>query len=418
LSDTLDKQVKIELLINAIEAMKSIDGVADKLAKVKSAYSTPTGNNGGFGEVAAGVEQVGKAADETKEKFKTFQRQLSELKLEAQKAFRGEEATRGLNEISKEIMSVSKDFLSFRKSISDVSASSEKGFWEKVVRGLPETSAAFKEAEVNIKSLAREIDRIKEISKKPVVEKPVKIVKPKELDELTTLRNMLRDLENQKIRYNDTKNPYMAEQVQKQIDQLNGLRKAVQDTSKETEKLNTKGNVFDTYKKSISEAEIKAQQFFRIWKQTGDLNAKRNFEDIVPVIEKLNRESVEFYKKVGINSGRGFYDLGHSLDYFMAKFRSHMNWIATGMVLDSVLTLPDQMLEAMKKIEVGMAGMIQTLPQLHGNQKAVNDLTREFLGLSAQYGEKIENTIEAAKLWSRAYKTKPQLCRYFIVRQS
>ncbi|WP_378955673.1 phage tail tape measure protein [Pelosinus sp. sgz500959] len=79
---------------------------------------------------------------------------------------------------------------------------------------------------------------------------------------------------------------------------------------------------------------------------------------------------------------------------------SHIKTIA----MLGVITAPFMAINSMTSIERQMAGMIQTLPQLHNNQAAVNDVSKQFIGIAEQYGMQVDKIIEAGKLWSRGYK--------------
>ncbi|MMZ53731.1 hypothetical protein D1872_155320 [compost metagenome] len=55
-------------------------------------------------------------------------------------------------------------------------------------------------------------------------------------------------------------------------------------------------------------------------------------------------------------------------------------------------------------VEREMAGVIQVLPQLHGDQLALNNATSEFIGIAEKYGQSINEVLSGAKLWGRMYK--------------
>lgn len=88
------------------------------------------------------------------------------------------------------------------------------------------------------------------------------------------------------------------------------------------------------------------------------------------------------------------------LDEGLSKIRSHLSWLATA----SLAAAPFLAIKSIADIEQQMAGMIQTLPQLHGDQQAVNDVSKQFIGIAEQYGMEVDKIIEAGKLWSRGYK--------------
>jgi hypothetical protein len=55
-------------------------------------------------------------------------------------------------------------------------------------------------------------------------------------------------------------------------------------------------------------------------------------------------------------------------------------------------------------VERGMAGVAQTIPELHGNQLKLNEASLSFIGIAEKYGQSIDEILQGAKLWSRQYK--------------
>ena len=89
------------------------------------------------------------------------------------------------------------------------------------------------------------------------------------------------------------------------------------------------------------------------------------------------------------------------LDGVVSKLYSHLQWVAAA----AILIMPAMAVKNIASVEQQMAGMIQTLPQLHNNQALVNQTAKEFITIAEQYGMSVDKIIEAGKLWSRGYKS-------------
>lgn len=86
------------------------------------------------------------------------------------------------------------------------------------------------------------------------------------------------------------------------------------------------------------------------------------------------------------------------------KMRSHIEWMVSGALAGGVLLAPFAAVGSIAKIEQEMAGLKQVLPDVQNDQAKLNKTTMEFIGIAAQYGLKIDEITESAKLWGRAYK--------------
>lgn len=109
--------------------------------------------------------------------------------------------------------------------------------------------------------------------------------------------------------------------------------------------------------------------------------------------------SVEGFNRVSDAVRNTTKELG-LMDEGFSKIKSHISWLATA----AIIATPIAAVKSIADIEQQMAGMIQTLPQLHNNQEAVNEVSRQFIGIAEQYGMEVDKIIEAGKLWSRGYK--------------
>jgi len=88
----------------------------------------------------------------------------------------------------------------------------------------------------------------------------------------------------------------------------------------------------------------------------------------------------------------------------LSKVRSHMLWMASAGITGAVFAAPFEAIHTIADVEKQMAGMIQVLPQLHGNQQALNTVSQQFITIAEQYGMQVDKIIEAGKLWGRGYK--------------
>ena len=81
------------------------------------------------------------------------------------------------------------------------------------------------------------------------------------------------------------------------------------------------------------------------------------------------------------------------LDGVVSKLYSHLQWVAAA----AVLVMPAMAVKNIASVEQQMAGMIQTLPQLHNNQALVNQTAKEFITIAEQYGMSVDKIIEAGR---------------------
>jgi len=129
----------------------------------------------------------------------------------------------------------------------------------------------------------------------------------------------------------------------------------------------------------------------------------RNFEHVNVKVAALRDEMGKLNTattKVGESSTKA----AGLFEYFAMKAKSHMAWMATGLMLGGIVAAPALFIESLAKIETGMAGMAQVNKTLHDSQAALNEETMKFIGIASMYGEEVTKIIDAGKLWGRAYK--------------
>jgi len=91
---------------------------------------------------------------------------------------------------------------------------------------------------------------------------------------------------------------------------------------------------------------------------------------------------------------------GNALTDTFRKVGHHIEWMAAA----AVTVAPFVAFQSLVDIDERMAGMKQVLPEVQNDQLKLNQATREFIDIAGQYGVKIDDIIESAKLWGRAYK--------------
>lgn len=397
MSDVVDKRIEINMILKAAQALQTVDTLADKLQKI--ADITKGNSNQFFKGIDAGADQAGKAIDsvskaagKAQEEFKTLRQQLREATREYEELYSKSHSPIDDAAVMKSAAKV-RELEQAVKSMKMI-ASNSKGWGNIGEEAIPKTTIEKIKAEQKAIHEAIANARIK----------GHKELEAELLEEYKSRANILQITQRQ-VREERSLVELTAEYNKHRNDYMNALKSGdwqgvsnAKAGMKQTGIAN--GNV--SYSHQLSLIRTEAEQLYMSWKK-GDAAAGAALDGLIKKAQLVNKESVEFNKVFGIMN-RGFYDLNHNIDYFFSKARSHFTWLATGFALHNLLAVPDKAFNDIKKIEVGMAGMIQTLPQLHHDQEALNKLTGDFIGIAAEYGEKIEDIIEAGKLWSRAYK--------------
>jgi TP901 family phage tail tape measure protein len=170
-----------------------------------------------------------------------------------------------------------------------------------------------------------------------------------------------------------------------------------------------------SYQSQLGQMNSQAQKHYQLWKQTGDEIHKSNFDNLVTKMQSVNRESVEFHKAIGL-ANRGFYDLGHNLDYFMAKTRSHMAWLLSGAVLAGLIGLPVAIENIARETEVLSLKIKQNLElvgKYANNHQALNEDIQQLNDIAGTfaigYGANVKDVMEMMQILSRRFKSKEEL---------
>lgn len=155
------------------------------------------------------------------------------------------------------------------------------------------------------------------------------------------------------------------------------------------------------FREQLYSLNAQAQDYHKQWK-TGVITQKQYNEEFA----KLNAQATVLKNNIRTMPDLLSGTLGSTsyLGSLQQKLRSHANWILAGSILSVGAALPAGALKAITEIEQGMAGMKQVNDEVAHSQSVLNEQTNKFLDISAVYGERVNNIIEAGKLWGRAYK--------------
>ena len=89
---------------------------------------------------------------------------------------------------------------------------------------------------------------------------------------------------------------------------------------------------------------------------------------------------------------------------FFASLKHHLTWMASATAIGTVIGVPAATIHTIAEVEKQMAQMRQVNKEVHDDQVLLNKTAQEFIGIAQEYGESVENIIEAGVLWGRQYK--------------
>lgn len=179
---------------------------------------------------------------------------------------------------------------------------------------------------------------------------------------------------------------------------------------------NTKNTVnssitqFVNYQRELSKLETQAAKVFRKLNSPDLDNGSKDklgkqLERLKNQYANLNKEAVRFRKTLGVNHSRGFYDLNHNLDYFLAKFRSRLNYSLAMGAEDMLFSAIPNLVNQLSNYQQNKVNFAQVMPDnIANNQQAINLAMKEFTQIASDYGTATQDVIEAGRLWGRQYK--------------
>ena len=124
-------------------------------------------------------------------------------------------------------------------------------------------------------------------------------------------------------------------------------------------------------------------------------------------LSRVTNEYKEYQRQVN--------DTGTTMDKFMGRARSHLEWIASGVALSVIGGIPIMYSETLENLEAKMAGIKQVIPMIEGLEDSAKFGTKEeqiarakketedLIGIAAQYGATVDEVMEAARSIGRMY---------------
>ena len=198
--------------------------------------------------------------------------------------------------------------------------------------------------------------------------------------------------------------------------QVRELAKAEKEREKQARELAktqaalAKKNTFTSYSAELSKLEHQLTTVYHTMQKMKKTDAgydeqAKELARLTKEYSKLNRESVNFRKQIGISASRGFYDINHTLDYFRAKVRSRLVYSFATEFEGMMTNLLPNFIDSMKQYQANRVNFAQVMPNdFANNQQAMNDAMREFIQVASDYGASVEDVVEAGRLWGRIYK--------------
>lgn len=263
----------------------------------------------------------------------------------------------------------------------------------------------------NVQKLQTEYDKLKN-DLKGVVEKKQEVNKTKiKSDDVDNYSKRIKQLKNDLEKKSLNNKDYIgSEDYKKQIAKIKELQSAYDKLRTDIKGVTKQASGFKNYQIEMDKI---AREAAKVYHELA--NIKRTNENYIPLqkrlnelkeeYQKLNRESVNFRKTVGISSSRGFYDLNSTYDYFLAKFRSKVTAGIAGIVEGYAMNAIPNVVDTMSNYEQNRANFAQVLPDnIANNQKLMNDAMRDFTQIASDYGASVQEVTEAGRLWGRQYK--------------
>lgn len=197
----------------------------------------------------------------------------------------------------------------------------------------------------------------------------------------------------------------------------NGVVRTLQDINKEMKELqknasgignsNGMSRFAASYQSQLNQMKTKAEEFYMVWKKTGDLNAKAKFEGMIQPIRNMQKEMDGFSKAIG-TSHSNMNLLAGSLD----RMHSHASWLASGAFLAAAISAPLAVHKAFTDAEMQMNRIRQNMElifrgkELEDNLKAIQNAAQVQ---SIAYAQPLEKILESYSLLSRRWKDSSSL---------
>lgn len=392
MADAINRQVKVDVLIDTTNALRSVKGIQQALDKLSIKRIPEKEGGDPFKPYTQGA---GKARDE----LGKLQQELNKAKRQLQ------------NDLIKNNMSFTfLDSKEYKEQVSRIQGLTGQMRTLKQVMDSLDEQKKLKTTAVSGDTVANEraINKFNVEEQKRAAEEQKRIAAERK-QQLLEERNQVAALAKaEKERAAEAKRA--AKEQEKQLaDLAKAQAKLVRDSSgKELSHVNNAG--FKGYATELAKVEKYAAslnyELQRTMKGTAAYyKLKEELEKVRKEYAALNRESVNFRKNIGISGSRGFYDINHTLDYFRAKVRSRLVYSFATEAEGVLMNIVPSFVNALDQYQQNRVNFAQVMPNDFANdQEAMNDAMREFIQVAADYGASVQDVIEAGRLWGRIYK--------------
>lgn len=376
MADAINRQVKVDVVMDVSNALRSVKGIQQALDKLSIKRIKEN-------EVDDPFEGFTGGAKRGRKELESFQKQLTQAKKQLE------------NDLVKNNMSFtfinSKDFKDQTKKIEELTSK---------VRAFKELMNSLDQQKVlkNTTVANGTVADSNAVSKYNTAELKRAAVEQKNIQDQR--KKDLKDAQNQ------------VKELTAEVEKLRKAQEKLQTSQKGSNGLlgnvNTAG--FKNYSTELAKTERYAAQLNYELQRTSRIDPKYNklkeeLEKVRKEYAALNRESVNFRKDIGISGSRGFYDINHTLDYFRAKVRSRLVYSFATEAEGLMMNLMPNFIDALSQYQQNRVNFAQVMPnELANNQEAMNKAMREFIQVAADYGASVEDVIEAGRLWGRIYK--------------
>lgn len=162
---------------------------------------------------------------------------------------------------------------------------------------------------------------------------------------------------------------------------------------------NGMGKLFESYKRSLSDLTLQAEKYHRLFQETGNQDYFNKYQNIVPVIQQLDREHKSFSNSLGLANKNA-----SLLERTLGNLKHHAGYLVSGAILGAGIGIPYAAVTTLADLEQQYSQLMTTMPQMHENQYSYNQVVKESLALAQKYGTEINNVTDSLRLVSRQYK--------------
>ena len=166
-----------------------------------------------------------------------------------------------------------------------------------------------------------------------------------------------------------------------------------------------------SYAKQMSTLSANIEESYRAFQRgaIGSTEYTAALDKYTKGMSVAKAEQEAFSKSIGTYTGQW--------ERMRARVESHATWIMAGGLIGAAIAIPGAALDSIVRMDNAMASMNQVMDHTNTaanaaskgiseqaeQQNMLNSESQKFLTIAAQYGESVDNIIEAGKLWGKIY---------------